>query len=1445
MGTQYTYRNRRAFQVATLAAAKSAMGETATRGGILRKTVLTAALLAIYGYAPGTAAVNLTIEIPYDLGASSMTNSTVTVNAGGVATGDGTKISGAAYDLVLVNSGGSLALDNATLSNNLDDPTGRNGRTITAKGSGATASLTNSTIVISAQSTNPGADYAHAFTAGVGAADGGHVNITGGSITASGSKRTVGMQANDGGSISANNVQITTNGNFGHAIQAYRTPTADEIATHIELDHVSITTHGANYSVGIQAANKGASVTATDTDITTEGIGSFGVESFNGAAARLSNGSITTGGVGAAGLRVYGGSLGSGTVTVEGTHITTSGAGASGILAGDIAEPTSGIANLSGAIIATAGSNAAGIESAFGSSIASTNSSVSTQGDSSHGIYAHDGGSVTLSGGTVATDGYRSYGLYAKDPGSAISATGALIATNGLYGFGARAEGGGVISLDGGSITTNNPTGRDAQDGDGSRAYALAADGANSSISTKNGTAISTQGQRAYGAYATNGGRVELDGGSVETHGFMAYGVYASGAGSKVTTHNVDISTTGDVGDAVWAYNGGNATINGGIILVGGGPNATAGETANGLVASGGAAGVGNGVINIHGATITTTGIDSVGALAGADIGSLKTSGTINLDNTAITVTGDNATAAMVNYGSALTATNGTKLVSTQGDGIVMTDGATVVLDNTTVEAKGASLVSKLRTSGATQNITITNGSTLAVNNGTLLLVDRNADGQSGNVNLALEADAFTAGNVDDRGATGTGKTNVSNNGAHWAGIILNDGDDVVEDGASKNYADANISGSVASGAGSAITFDNDVVIQDSVSTGVGSSSVFQGAATIDNNLTGQQNSSVVFNGPATIGNAVTGVQGSNFAFSGATTIGSGTGTAIAGEGAKFTFSRTQPTNIQGDVLLTSGSSLGGGTVGTPIQIGGAVAVQNSTLGGNLNVLGTVASSGGIFSPGNSVGTQTFESVGALTDSEYIAEINAAGQSDKIVVTTGNIDIGGVKLTVAQENGNGGYLLNHDYTILETKAGQVINQFSDPTLAGNFDSLAKLDVKYDNPSDVRVGISVDGDKVAAARTEWSANQSATFDGLMSAAGGNTLATAALMAPDVKDALNQLSGEVHASTQSALMNAGGLVVRTLSNRMRGNLGAGMLDGAPTAQAYGATAGSMPRSAAYPLWAQVVGGWNSLDGDGNAAKVKSDMAGLFVGGDTGLGKGWRAGAALGFTDGNIKIDDRDSKSDVRSYTAALYGGNSWAAGAGSVNFLAGAAYTHHEIDSRRNVALGASQTLKADYHANNAQLFTELGYALPVGQASTVEPYLGVAWNQLRAQAFSESGGPAALAGKSQTDSITTFTLGLRGATTIDVGTGTASLSAGLGWRHAAGDVDPNRRLSFIQGNGAAFTVAGAPIARNAAVADLGAEMAIGKNTAMGLAYSGQFGDGSTDNAASLYLKMRFR
>lgn len=540
----------------------------------------------------------------------------------------------------------------------------------------------------------------------------------------------------------------------------------------------------------------------------------------------------------------------------------------------------------------------------------------------------------------------------------------------------------------------------------------------------------------------------------------------------------------------------------------------------------------------------------------------------------------------------------------------------------------------------------------------------------------------------------------------------------------------------------------------------------------------------------------------------------------------------TGPSQVQGGKLVVNGSQV------SAVQVAAAGTLGGSGRVGGLDNAGTVT-------PGNSVGVLTVDGdYVSRPGSLYQVEANAGGNDQIRVGGKATLNGGTVEIR-ANELFSVGSL----YPIV-TAAGGIEGQYDEArtqqglvflkpalnySLPGTLQlAIARSDATFAQylatPNQKAVGNAMDavsGTPPAGLKPLYDLILNGTFDTLPSN-------------------MDQLSGELHASTQSALLNTGSLVQRTLGQRMRGNLGAGLVAGAPIAQASGAMpAGAMPTSSAYPLWASVVGNWNTLKDNGNAAQVKTDTAGLFLGGDAAMGKGWRLGAALGYTEGRINVDDRLSRSNVKSYTGALYGARSWALSTGSsLNLLAGAAYTHHAIDSRRNLTFGGSQTLKADYAAQAVQLFSELGYAMPVGQSSVIEPYAGLAWLNQRSKGFTEEGGIAALQAGSHTDRLTTLTLGLRGKTTLDIADKQTTLTAGLGWRHANGDLDPSRRMSFVQASNVAFTVTGAPIAKDAAVVDLGAQVALGKQAALGLGYSAQFGKGSVDNSGSLFLRVRF-
>lgn len=530
-------------------------------------------------------------------------------------------------------------------------------------------------------------------------------------------------------------------------------------------------------------------------------------------------------------------------------------------------------------------------------------------------------------------------------------------------------------------------------------------------------------------------------------------------------------------------------------------------------------------------------------------------------------------------------------------------------------------------------------------------------------------------------------------------------------------------------------------------------------------------------------------------------------------------------------------------------KLGGQVTVaQNGVLQGTGSVGGATVQAGGIIAPGNSIGT--LHVAGDLTleaDSVYRVEADPLSNDSDRIAVGGTANLGGSVLHVGPDGNLAG---ERSYTILT--ANRINGAFSSASstfayLDANlgYDAQAvtlRLDRKR-----VPVDPSTPGTRpMRFADAAGTSNQRAAATALDSLSGANPLYQYVLTLPQGAPAgvFDNLSGEAHASVTSSLNNLNGLSRNLPFKSLRANLDAGLAAGEATAQAGGATpASALPSSKAQPAWAELVGTWQTLGGNDNASRVDQRTGGVFVGADHAVGGGWRLGGALGYTDSRIRVDANSSKADVDSYSATVYGGKAFQAGAGKLNLLVGAGYTWHDISTTRNVVVAGQQDkLTADYGASTGQLFTELGYALPVAERAQLEPFAGVAWSDTRTRGFQESGGVAALSGESNRNSLTTTTLGLRGKTAFTAGKTEGVLRAAAGWRHAFGDVDSRTRLAF---NGSQpFTVSGAPLARDAAFTELGVELAVSRSATIGVTYSGQYGGGNRENAGAVGVTWRY-
>ncbi len=512
-----------------------------------------------------------------------------------------------------------------------------------------------------------------------------------------------------------------------------------------------------------------------------------------------------------------------------------------------------------------------------------------------------------------------------------------------------------------------------------------------------------------------------------------------------------------------------------------------------------------------------------------------------------------------------------------------------------------------------------------------------------------------------------------------------------------------------------------------------------------------------------------------------------------------------------------------------------AVTVQSGgTLGGNGTVGATTIQSGGTVAPGNSIGTlhvngAFVQAAGSLYQVEVDPTSNA---SDRILVNGTASVASGAGLGITK-NPPGDYRVGAQYTVL-TASGGVTGSYAvgGDTAVSQYLALEEAQ----DANNIYLRVTQTGDPATAAQTP---NQTATATGTDSLPATSGVGTAVLNTPDpgaTRTTFDQLSGDALASAKSILISGSFLVRDTTFDRLRDVSCGGATDEERPANDQRRTAGCAA-SGQPTVWIQGFGDWGQINGNGNAAGIAQSAGGFLVGWDVPVWNG-RAGVFGGYGRSNFDVDARNSWGVGNSYHLGAYGGTQW----GDIGVRLGASYSWHDITSERLVAFdNFSNDLRARYNAGTTQVFGEVGEKFAVSQFM-LEPFANLAYVNLRTDGFSETGGDAALtSGANTTEDIFT-TFGVRPSTHIAIGSIDAIVRGTLGWRHTFGEVIPNAIVSFAGGN--AFTVEGAPIARDAGVVEAGVSLNIFNNTVLGLTYGGQFSNRETDNSIRGTLAITF-
>lgn len=486
--------------------------------------------------------------------------------------------------------------------------------------------------------------------------------------------------------------------------------------------------------------------------------------------------------------------------------------------------------------------------------------------------------------------------------------------------------------------------------------------------------------------------------------------------------------------------------------------------------------------------------------------------------------------------------------------------------------------------------------------------------------------------------------------------------------------------------------------------------------------------------------------------------------------------------------------------------------LEGATLGGR-GTLHSVASSGTI-APGSMPGDiGTLSTTGRIdmdATSVLSVDVNAQGEGDLLAAGTSAFLAGTVDVRAA----GGDYAPSTRYRIVTAAEG------IDGTFASVTTDLAFLrpDLTYD-ANDVWLHL---------ARNERSFidlegltfNQRAVAPVAENLGSGNAIYDALIAQTEegARAGFDSLSGEIHASQGTILVQDGHLLRDTLLQRMR-SPAQGVLSDLDTQSAADDTVPADEWTTG--IWSAGLGSFRQIEGDGNASRVVSGTGGALFGFEADHVGGAKLGIAGGFTRTHFDTLVGPGSADLGTFNLGVYGATEIEA----LALRGGASLAAGTINTSRQVTIGGfSDSLTAAYATRSVQVFGEVGYQLDVG-GTTVEPFVGLSHLAVGADGFTEAGGVAALTGAASSYGSTNMTVGLRGERDLHVSDeGTLTASAGVAWQHAFDGGAPQRDLRFASGTGP-FTIAGVPAARDSLLLEAGLDWDLLNGTTIGARYNG--------------------
>jgi uncharacterized protein with beta-barrel porin domain len=1119
-----------------------------------------------------------------------------------------------------------------------------------------------------------------------------------------------------------------------------------------------------------------------------------------------------------------------------------------------------GVTN-SGAITATTSfGRGAGINAASGATISGTISNSGTITADLVGIELGASGSAVHSAAGVSNTGLITASNAAIDVGAVsnftggISNGGTLSATIGIIAGSFSTFSGGITN----TATIATPGGSGVGIAIGTAVVGFGAQTFSGGV-TNGGTisaGLGIQVQSLGNALTFTGGNISNNGAIIAQSGFFQTGIQveavsrfaasivnsgniAAGAvGIQVGAPNTALSNLGVstfIGNIVnsgsitakTGINVGNATMQGQIIVTG---NVLA--TTHGILI---------GSASTIASTATAVQIFAPTFTGGVtNAGTITTSGASGIEvNSVKTFTG-----GIVNTGSIAAQTHALSVasVSTFAGGI--SNNGTLTATNSVILVSSVAVFGTIPTGGITNSGTITGGG-----------------GVAADINV-LNVGAFDGGIVNG-GSIGGGRTGISvSTVSSFAGGITNTAGGTISAGVfgialssvstfTGNMSNAGtITAQTGIRIGAGVTFFGGAIINTGTITGTNAAIDVSGMTTAITILqaAGTLNGAVKLSTNIDVFDITGGIVNGNI-------VGAGTHDTVnfnPGAGNTFTYN-SNFTGISHVNVLSGTVILNGANSATNVDVlGGTLAGA-----GSIDPVALTIHSGGTFAPGipgspgtsmSIVGTLTFQP-GAI----YQIYLNPSATTSATI--SGAVSLAGT----VQANFAPGTYVNRSYDILHSGGlgGTTFNSLT--VVPPNFDatlSYTSTDVFLNLTAGLGQGggLTVNQQNVATALNTFFNNGGTLPPGFAS--------IFALSGASLANALNQLNGELATGAERAAFQIESQFLGLLLDPFvygRGDAFAGAHGGmssfAPPDQpglpsdvtlAYNGVLKAPPKALTFDqrwtAWGAAYGGQATAKGDPvviGSTNVTTGTFGFAGGMDYRLSPNTVVGFALGGGGTNWGLEQGMGSGRSDTLQVGAYG----ATHQGRAYAAAAIAFANHWMTTNRT-ALG--DALSADFSAQSYGVRLETGYRFPVMMSTAtlgLAPYAAVQTQSLHTPSYSERDSLAAglgLSYQAMTANDTRSELGVRVDDLAAFNGMPLMLRGRLAWAHDWVS-NPSANAVFQSLPGTNFTVFGAPVAQNAALASAGAELRITPRLFLIGKFDGEFATGSQSYAGSGTLR----